>query len=198
MSVTTSSGAPQVFVSRLSVPQYHEMIDRGILTKDDRVELLEGRLVEKMPINPSHRAAVKLTYDTLARLVPAGWYVDAQSPVTLTESEPEPDVTVVRGNTRQYLKQHPSPAEVALLVEVSDSTLERDRGLKQRLYAQAGIRVYWIINLIENQLEVYTAPSGPTETPDYGQRRDYALTEAVPLVIEEREIALVPVRELFP
>lgn len=198
MSVTTSSGTPQVFVSRLSVPQYHEMIHRGILTKDDRVELLEGRLVEKMPINPPHRAAVKLTYDTLARLVPAGWYVDAQSPVTLAESEPEPDVTVVRGNTRQYLNQHPGPAEVALLVEVSDSTLERGRGLKQRLYAQAGIRVYWIINLVENQLEVYTAPSGPTETPDYGQRRDYALTETVPLVIEEQEIGFIPVRELFP
>lgn len=153
-----------------------------------------------MPINPLHRAAVRLTHDALARVIPTGWYVDAQAPITiaLNESEPEPDVMIVRGDTRQYLNQHPGPTDVALLVEVSNSTLERDHGLKKRLYAQAGIPVYWIINLVEARLEVYTAPAGPSETPDYGERHDYALNEDVPLLLEEQEIGLIPVRELFP
>lgn len=191
-------GVPQDLIWRLSVEQYHEMIRAGILTTDDRVELLEGWLIAKMPKKPPHRIATRLTQRTLETFIPAGWYVDAQEPITLADSEPEPDITIVRGATEHYLERHPGPPDVALVVEIADSTLVRDRGLKKRLYAQAGIPVYWIINLVENQLEVYTAPSGPTETPDYGQRQDYALTEAVPLALEEQEIARIPVRELFP
>jgi Uma2 family endonuclease len=192
------AAVPKEVIWRLSVPQYHEMIRAGILTTDDRVELLEGWLIAKMPKNPPHRIATRLTQRRLETFAPAGWYIDAQEPITLADSEPEPDVTIVRGATEHYLDRHPGPPDVALVVEIADSTLERDRGLKKRLYAQAGISVYWIINLVENQLEVYTAPSGPTETPDYDQRHDYALTEAVPLVLDGQEIGLIPVRELFP
>lgn len=191
-------GVPQDFIWRLSVEQYHAMIRAGILAEDDPVELLEGWLIHKMPKNPPHRIATRHARRALEAIIPAGWYVDTQEPITLADSEPEPDVTVVRGETEHYSDRNPGPLDVALVVEIADSTLGRDRGLKKRAYARAEVRLYWIINLVEHQLEVYTEPSGPTETPDYGQRRDYALTEAVPLVIEEQEIALIPVRELFP
>ena len=207
MSVATSTvsiamqpelAVPEDFIWRLSVEQYHAMIHAGILTEADPVELLEGWLIPKMPKNPPHGLAIDLAREILTRLLPNGWHVKSQDPLTLADSEPEPDVLVVRGERRQYRDKHPGAAEVWLLIEVSDTTLARDRGLKKRTYARAAVPVYWIINLVENQLEVYTAPSGATETPDYGERRAYALTEAVPLVIEEQELAFIPVRELFP
>ena len=207
MSVTTQSVqsaikkslvAPSHPIWRLSVDQYHEMIRAGILTDDDPIELLEGWLVPKMPKNPPHRITTRLTREALARILSAGWYVDTQEPITTADSEPEPDVVVVRGETRQYLDRHPGPGDVALVVEVSDATLQRDRGFKKRLYASASIPVYWIVNLIEKQCEVYTDPSGPTEGADYRHRQDYGLSDAVPLVLEGVEVGRIAVRELLP
>ncbi len=193
-----ATAVPNDFIWRLSVAQYHAMIRCGILTADDPVELLEGWLVTKMPKNPAHRVATRSTLKALERIVPAGWYVDAQEPITLETSEPEPDVMVVRGETRQYHDRHPGPADLALAVEVADTTLQRDRGSKKRAYARARIPAYWIINLVENQLEVYADPSGPAEEPDYRQRQDYGPTDTVPVWIEGREIGRLPVRELLP
>jgi Uma2 family endonuclease len=126
-------------VWRFSVEQYHQMICQSILTEDDPVELLEGWLTLKMPKNPPHRVATKLTRNILEKLVPNGWYVDTQEPITLDKSEPEPDIVIVRGDTRDYLDRHPGAKDIALVVEVSDSTLERDRTLKKRIYARANI-----------------------------------------------------------
>lgn len=207
MSVQTHSTLPAMAYAltvptepiwRLSVEQYHAMIRAGILTDDDPVELLEGWLVAKMPRNPLHRLATQLTREALAHLIPTGWYVDAQEPLTTANSEPEPDVMVVRGERRQYLDRHPGPREVALVVEVADTTLQRDRRAKKRLYAQAEIPVYWIINLVESQCKVYTDPSGPAEQPDYRQRQDYGRADTVPLVLEGRTIAQLAVQELLP
>ena len=207
MSVRTQSApaamaytlaVPTEPIWRLSVEQYHAMIQAGILTDDDPVELLEGWLVAKMPRNPPHRLATQLTREALARLVPTNWYVDAQEPLTTANSEPEPDVMVVRGERRQYLNRHPGPREVALVVEVADTTLQRDRRAKKRLYAQAGIPVYWLINLVENQCEVYTDPSGPAEQPDYRQRQDYGRADTVPFVLEGQTIGQLAAQELLP
>jgi Uma2 family endonuclease len=87
--------------------------------------------------------------EELAQLVPVGWYVDAQEPITTNDSEPEPDVVIVRGDRRQYRDRHPGPDDVALVVEVSDSTLQRDRTMKQRMYARrasrpTGLSVRWM------------------------------------------------------
>ena len=183
---------------RLSVDQYHIMIDAGVLTDDDPVELLDGWLVTKMPKNPSHRIATRLTREALSHIVPSGWYVDAQEPITTMDSEPEPDVVVIRGDTRQYADRHPGPGDVALVVEVADATLKRDQETKKRLYAAAGIPIYWIVNLIENRCEVYTTPSGPVEQPDYRQRMDYGLSDTVPVMIEGIEVAQIQVCELLP
>ncbi|HLF83189.1 MAG TPA: Uma2 family endonuclease [Blastocatellia bacterium] len=193
-----SPGKPDDFIWRLSVGQYHQMIRTGILTADDPVELLAGWLVYKMPKNPPRRIATRLAQQGLEAVVPAGWYVDAQEPMTLNDSEPEPDVMIVRGETRDYRDRHPGPEDVALIVEVADSTLERDRGVKRMVYARAGIPVYWIINLLEHGLEVYYDPSGSSDDADYGQRRDCGVSDLVPVMIEGRQVGRVAVRDLLP
>lgn len=174
------------------------MIRAGILTEDDPVELLDGLLVPKMPKNPPHVLATELIREALPRVLPDGWFVSSQEPITLETSEPEPDGVVVRGQRRDYPDRHPGPREVALVVEVADASLQSYRTLKKQLYAQAGIPVYWIVNLIEGRLKVYSDPTGPSETPDYRQRRDYARTEEVPLLLDGREAARLPVSILLP
>ena len=207
MSVTTPSvsavSEQSVAVStdviwRFSVDQYHAMIRTGILTEDDPVELLEGWLITKRPKNPRHSVITQLTREVLAHLLPSSWYVDTQEPITTADSEPEPDIVVVRGERRQYLDHHPGPQDVVLVVEVADSTLQRDRSLKKRLYAAAGISVYWIVNLLDGQIEVYTDPSGPGEQPDYHQQQNYGPIDTVPLMIEDREVGRLTVRDLLP
>lgn len=192
------TAVPHDPIWRLSVQQYHAMIQAGILTEDDPVELLEGWLVLKMPKSPSHRMVTRLLGKALERLLPADWYVDTQEPITLIDSEPEPDVVVVRGDTRQYPDRHPGSQDVALVVEVADTTLRRDRTLKKRLYAQAGIPIYWIVNLPERWFEVYTQPSGPIESPDYGRRQDFGPADWVPVIIENSEVGRIAVQELLP
>jgi Uma2 family endonuclease len=197
-SVETCAAVPPDVIWRLSVDQYHAMIHAGILTDDDPVELLEGWLVAKIPKNPPHRAVTRLIRQVLERLVPAEWYVDSQEPITTDDSEPEPDVVVVRGETRHYLDRHPGPNDVGLVIEVADTTLQRDRGFKKRLYARAGIPVYWIVNLSDNQCEVYTEPSGPEPQPDYRQRQDYGASDDIPVVLVGIEVGRIAVRELLP
>jgi len=189
---------PTDFVWRLSIDHYHAMINAGILTDDDPVELLEGWLVLKMTKKPRHRMATGIIHAALIGIVPSGWYVDAQEPVTVDDSEPEPDVSVVRGDRRQYPERHPGPRDLGLLVEVSDATLERDCGIKKRLYARAAIPVYWIANLLENRIEVYTEPTGPTENPDYRQRKDYAPGDEIPVSLDGREVGRLAVSDLLP
>lgn len=174
------------------------MIRQGILTNDDPVELLEGWIIPKMPKNPPHRVATKLTRNALEEIVPEGWYVDTQEPITLEDSEPEPDVVVVRGNTRDYLDRHPGSDDVALVVEIADSSLERDRTFKVRIYARAGIPVYWIVNLNEQQLEVYTEPVNLPEEPTYQQRKDYKLADKIAIVIAGCEVGRITVQNLLP
>jgi Uma2 family endonuclease len=181
---------------RLRVDQYQEMIRAGILTDDDPVELLEGWLVTKMPKNPRHTLATQLTYQALSQVIPSGWFVNVQEPITTADSEPEPDVVIVRGDRRDYSQRHPQPDEIALVVEVADTTLQRDQTLKLRLYARARIPVYWIVNLSDQRLEVYHDPSDELEAA-YRQHQDYALTDDVPILIDAQEVARLPVKELF-
>ncbi|HEX4948741.1 MAG TPA: Uma2 family endonuclease [Blastocatellia bacterium] len=198
MSALTASlnvlpAVPRDPILRLSVQQYHEMIRAGILTADDQVELLEGWLVAKRPKKPQHRIATRLTQKALEAVVPDGWYVDAQEPITLTDSEPEPDVMIVRGETQNYSDRHPHADEIALVVEIADSTLERDRSTKKRMYARAGIPVYWIVNLVENTCEVYSQPS--VADADYQQIDVYDLSGALPVLIGGREVGTVQVQD---
>jgi Uma2 family endonuclease len=182
---------------RFSVEQYHDMIEAGILTEDDRVELLDGLVVEKMTHNPPHDAAVSLVNKLFLRHVPDAWIVRVQSATSLPGSEPEPDVAVVRGPERRYARSHPRPKDIALLVEVADSRVEVDREGKGTLYARARIPVYWLVNLPASRVEVYTRPRAG-QAPAYQQRQDHRHGDAVPLIIAGQEIARIAVRDVLP
>jgi Uma2 family endonuclease len=194
---TLAPAVPSDPIWRLSVRQYHWMTRAGMFTDDDPIELLEGWLVSKMPKNPPHRTVTRRAFDSIARLLPAGWYVDSQEPITTPDSEPEPDVIVVRGESEQYFDRHPGPEDLALVIEVADSTVHRDRTLKKRIYARARISCYWIINLPEKQIEVYMSPSGTGSQPSYKERQDYFLTDDLPLVLDGQEVGRLPVRDLL-
>lgn len=192
------SPLPFLPMRRFSVDEYHRMIEAAILDENDRVELLEGWIVAKMAHNPPHDSMIDLAYGALEAFLPAGWYIRTQSAITTDDSEPEPDLAVVLGPRGRYGNRHPGPADVAFVVEVSDSTLSQDRTFKGPLYARAGIVRYWIINIPDARVEVCTDPSGPDPAPAYRQRRDYGLNEAVPVLVAGQEIGHVAVRELFP
>jgi len=185
-------------IGRLSVEHYHAMIQTGILTDDDPIELLEGWLVVKMSKNPPHRVTTRLLRQALERMIPTGWYVDSQEPITTLDSQPEPDVTVVRGDTLDYLDRHPNPQEVGLVVEVADATLQRDRSTKKRVYARADIAVYWLVNLVKQQIEVYTEPTQTGKQPDYRKHHIYQLTDTIPVVLDGVEVGRIAVHEVLP
>lgn len=195
---TTRISVPKEPIWRLQVHQYQEMIRSGILTDDDPVELLEGWLVTKMPKNPPHRVTTQITRETLAHLIPSGWYVDDQEPITTKDSEPEPDIVIIQGDRRDYLARHPYADEVALVVEVADTTLQRDRTSKKRVYARAGIPIYWIINLPERKIEVYTKPLSNAEEPDYQEKQEYSPTDTIPVILNNQIMHTILVETLFP
>ncbi len=207
MSVLTSpetelntgvSYLPADLIWRMSVAQYHTIINSGALTENDPVELLQGWIVKKMPKKPRHSTVTRIIRRLLADFVPEGWYVDSQEPITTADSEPEPDVVVIRGTELDYLARHPQPQDVGLVVEVGDTTLAQDRTLKKRLYAAAAIPVYWLINLPDNQVEVYSQPFVGVLGADYGQRQTFGLNDQLPVVIAEVEIGKIAVSELLP
>jgi Uma2 family endonuclease len=187
---------PQLW--RISVARYHEMIAAGMLTENDRLELLEGFMVEKMTVNPPHTYVTETLREALGKLVSESFFVNAQQPITMDDSEPEPDVVVISGNRRDYRAHHPGPEDVALVIEVSDSTLYQDQTWKKRIYARAGIPVYWIVNLNERHIEVYSQPSGPTSNPTYQQLITYSETDLAPVVLNDKENGRLPIHTLLP
>jgi hypothetical protein len=118
--------------------------------------------------------------------------------VTTDDSEPEADVAIVRGRRRDYAQRHPEPNEVALLIEVAGGSLERDRGWKKRLYAAACLPVYWIVNLVDKQVEVFTGPSGPCDCPNYANAAVYRVGQAVPVVLDGQLVEQIAVDEMMP
>ena len=183
---------------RLSIEQYHEMARQGILTDDDRVELLDGLLVRKMTFSPAHHRATHRVQVALRKRIPEGYYVASPCSLALGTSEPEPDAAVIRGSNDDFADRHPVPADVALLVEVSDSSLRQDQVSKKRIYAKASVTVYWIVNLVDHRVEVYSDPTGEADLPDYRTRRFYVESEQLPLVLDGREIGQIPAGELLP
>jgi len=184
--------------ARITVGQYHAMIEAGVFAEDERVELLEGWLFHKMAKKATHSVATRAMRKRLEKLLPPGWDVDSQEPITTFDSEPEPDVSVVRAGVRDNKKRHPKPKEVGLVVEVSEGTLARDRGMKMRIYARARVPVYWIVNLVDNQIEIYTDPTGPAKRPNYRHSQIYKPGTSVPVVLDGKEIATIEVNDILP
>lgn len=185
-------------VRRFTVDEYHRMIASGILHEGDPVELLEGWLVLKMTRNPPHDVALSLLSDEVSRRLPADLFARIQSAITTSDSEPEPDLAAVRGPRRRYASRHPGPQEILLVAEVADASLQMDRDDKGRIYARENLPIYWIVNIPDAQVGVYTDPSGPGLSPAYRQRRDYGPAESVPLILDGVEVGQIPVRDLLP
>jgi Uma2 family endonuclease len=177
---------------RFTVDEYERM--SGDL-EDPRVELIDGYVVKKMPKKPPHIWAVGNVLQALAASIPSGWSCRKEDPVRIPDfDEPEPDVAVVRGLREDYRNRIPMPSDVALLVEVAEATLEQDRGKKRDAYARGGIPVYWIVNLVESQVEVYSSPS----PAGYQSIQVFKPGQDVPVVIDGKEVGRIAVADTLP
>jgi Uma2 family endonuclease len=141
--------------------EYSRMAEAGILREDERTELIEGEIVTIPPASPEHAAQTMALYERVRGLFGRGYHVRVQSPLAFGESEPMPDLAVVKGKPADYKHAHPTHA--VLVIEVAHSSLPYDRTVKTSLYAKAGIPEYWIVDLEHRQLEVYREP---IESPD--------------------------------
>jgi Uma2 family endonuclease len=141
-----------------SIDEYHRLINLGVFTVSDRIELIKGQLVEMSPKGTAHSVSCSVLYRELSTLLVGIAALRCQDPITLTDSEPEPDIIVARGREADYLDRHPDPADIIVVIEVSDSTLGYDRTTKLSLYAENHISNYWIVNLVDRQLESYSQP----------------------------------------
>ena len=171
----------------ITVAQYYQMLADGILHEDDRVELIEGELHWMTPIGSPHAASVKTLARTFIQYLDQQAVVGIQDPIHLDDhSEPQPDISLARWRPDYYRAGHPTPADLLLLIEVSDSTLKEDRR-KAQLYARFGIPEYWIVNLLDNMLEVYTDPQAGQYRRQVLHRRG---AQVAPLAFPELLIAV--------
>jgi Uma2 family endonuclease len=146
-----------------SIADYHQMIEARILDEDDRVELLEGKIVCMSPQRPFHAASVQRSSRLLFKLLSDRAEIRVQLPVILgNDSEPEPDLAVVRFDTDEYSFRHPEVPDIYLLIEVADSTIAKDRNQKARIYAKNRVLEYWILDLQKRQVYVFRQPEEGT------------------------------------
>ncbi len=179
---------------RMTVEEYEALADSGLL-KDRRVELINGWLVKKMTTRPPHVVAVDAVRESIAAILPPGWWLREEKPVRIPDfDEPEPDISVVRGQRRDYRSFHPGPGDIVLLVEVSDTSLAWDRREKLSAYARANVPSYWILNLIDRQLEVFTAP----ESGAYKNHQIFGPSDRAPMVIDGVQVGTIAVADLLP
>lgn len=143
-----------------TVEEYNRMVDVGILTKSDRVELIRGEIVQMSPIGRRHAASVRRLGAILFEKLSQRAIVDTQNPVELGDrSEPQPDITLLRPRLDFYASGHPQAPDILLLIEVADTTVETDRSIKIPLYAEDGIIEVWLVDLNQQCIEVYREPT---------------------------------------
>ena len=194
-ATTTRPTAPSPSAHRITVDEYERIIEAGALEDPGRVELIDGELVDKMGKTAAHGWVAKEVLKALESRLPAGWTSRKDEPVRLPDyDEPEPDVAIVRGVDADYEFRLPAAADVALVVEVSASTLGQDRGQKLSASARGGIPVYWIVNLIDRQLEVYSRPG----KNGYRSHKTFGTGEQVHVVIGGQKLPAIAVDSLLP
>jgi Uma2 family endonuclease len=144
---------------RFTAEDYHRMAEAGILGEDDRVELIEGQIVEMPPIGSPHSGTVTFLTGRLSRALGDRGIVSVQNPIRLSDiSEPQPDVAILHPRRDFYRSSHPRPEDVLLLIEVAETSVDFDRSVKLPLYARVGIPEYWLVDLERGVLEVYRSP----------------------------------------
>jgi Uma2 family endonuclease len=178
----------------MDVDRYERLVQAGVLN-DPQIELIQGLLVNKTGKNTPHVSTTERLRRGLDRVTPAGWYVRDEKPVRIPDfDEPEPDLAIVRGDIGDCEKAPPGPADVALLIEVSDSTLPWDRGTKRAVYARSSRPVYWIVNLLERRIEVHTGPA----PEGYQECRIYTASDNLPVIVDGQEIGQLHVAQILP
>jgi Uma2 family endonuclease len=180
---------------RITVDQYERMIETGIVGDGDRIELIDGIMVTKVTKSPEHGYSGITIIKSIYGLLPAGWTWRVEQPIRIPDyNEPEPDVAVLRGSDNDYRHRTPGPGDIGLVIEVSLTSLGQDRRRKLAAYATAGIPVYWIVNVKEGQIEVYTSP----EPAAYRSRVDYKPGQFVPVIIDGNEVGQIAVDDILP
>lgn len=155
---------------RFSIGEYNRLIETSLLAEDEQLELIDGLILEMSPINPKHAGCLDALLGLFFPYTHKRAILRLQSPITLeiSSSQPQPDLTLVTTRPKGYFDRHPTVQEILLIVEVSDSSLEDDQERKLALYARSGIPEYWIVNLVDERVEVYLAPDvSATGKADY-------------------------------
>jgi Uma2 family endonuclease len=187
---------------RITVAEYHRMADADAFGPEARVELLEGVIVDKMTKKTPHVHATDLSEDLLHHYLPRGssYFASMGNPVTIEErdGEPEPDAMVVRGSLNEFAGRRRTPADLALVIEVSDTSYQIDRFVKWVTYAAARIPIYWIVDLNRGRLEVHTEPKGKGETAEYTHTQILGPDDEVSLILDGREVTRFPASEILP
>ena len=190
---------PRRTLHRFSVAEYHRLRDDGYFDGPTRYELLDGYITPKMIPKPPHASTVSKLLRLFLKIVPDGFMAYSERPITLSTSEPVPDVCIVRESSpREYDDRHPGAADCELVVEVSASTLESDRTDMMKIYSRNRIKTYWIVNLIDRTIEVYAVPNGTKAKPRYKTRRVYTEDESVPVILGGKKRGEIAVAEVLP
>lgn len=186
---------------RVSVERYHDLIRAGAFSEHDAVELLDGVVTEKMSKNPRHALATRKIDWALSQLIvqlpSEAWHVRNQEPVTIGNSEPEPDIAIVRGKLDDYANRHPGIGEIALVVEVADTSLVTDR-YKAEIYAAAEVPSYWLVNLSDRTIEVYESPESGGEVSRYAGSQVYAEDDTLLVSVAGALVGRLLARDLLP
>jgi Uma2 family endonuclease len=152
-------------IRSLTSADYYQMMESGIIREGERVELILGQIFTMAAKGTRHTVATTRLITELPMLIQRRAIVRCQDPISLpNHSEPEPDIVIARLRSDDYVDSHPAPADILLVIEVADSSIKFDRETKAPLYAAAGISEYWIVNLIDNRLEIYRQPEGSIYT----------------------------------
>jgi hypothetical protein len=187
---------PPFPVRPLTVEQFEYLVDLGFYG-DEKIELLDGWVVNKMTHGDLASFIIMRLSRQLGRTLSEAVTIRCQLPIRLPRSRPEPDIVVAQGGEERYRTAAPTPDDLLLLVEVSDSILDNDCGPKGRSYARAGITPYWVVNCVDRQVEVYTQPTVIHGEPKYEAVARFALGEAVPLRLPNEPAIDISASALF-
>ena len=184
-------------IRRMSVEEYEAAVASGAIPTSHRTHLINGYLVEKMPQNPPHVTAAHRCRVRLEGVLPRrGWHIRSGAPIRLPDraSEPEPDHCIVRGTIDDYLVRHPGAADIALVVEIADSSLADDHDYALNLYGPAGIPACWIVDVNARRVEVYTL----ADPQGYGPPEFFGEGQSIPVVIGGRVRGRIAVEDILP
>jgi hypothetical protein len=194
----TPSDNPNEPNRRFSVAEYHRLIQLQVFTEDEPVELLEGLIILYDRSSLVEENSLCCCVYQFLEILTGLWVVRSRSGFVLSTSHTEPDILVVRGPHRTYAQRYPGPQDGKLVIEIGDSSLDRDQLDKTRIYARDRIPVYWIVNLVDRRVEVYTNPTGPGDDPRYHTLHVFGPGTDVPIVLDGATVGTIPVNELLP